>query len=52
MLATDRPFVETKRPWAGSLSEAENLDGVLEIANQIPTLPYRGVVEVRPVVDK
>jgi len=47
----DGPFAETKEQLGGyHLIECKDLDEALSIARRIPTLPYGGVVEVRPLL--
>ncbi len=46
----DGPFAETKEQLGGyHLLECRDLDEALALAERIPTLPYGGVVEVRPL---
>jgi len=48
---TDGPFAETKEQLGGyHLVECRDLDEALSIAARIPTLPFGGVIEVRPLV--
>lgn len=48
---TDGPFTETKEALGGFyIIEADDLDGALAIAQQIPAA-WRGNVEVRPVME-
>lgn len=48
---TDGPFAETKEVLGGFyLIEADDLDGALAVAQQIPG-SWRGSVEVRPVME-
>ena len=50
-LITDGPFADTKEVFGGFyLLEADDLDGALEIAAQIPAARLGGSVEVRPMV--
>ena len=52
-LTTDGPFAETKEVLGGFyLYEADDLDGVLEVAARIPAARMGGVVEVRPLVER
>jgi hypothetical protein len=52
-LLTDGPFVEAKEHLGGFLLvEADDLDGVLEIAARIPAARMGGAVEVRPLVER
>jgi hypothetical protein len=49
----DGPFAETKEQLGGyHLIECKDLDEALSIARRIPTLPYGGVVEVRPLMSE
>jgi hypothetical protein len=51
MAITDGPFAETKEQLGGyHLIECKDLDEAISIANRIPTIPYGGTVEVRPLV--
>ena len=46
----DGPFAETKEQLGGyHLLDCRDLDEALALAERIPTLPYGGVVEVRPL---
>lgn len=46
----DGPFAETKEQLGGyHLVECRDLDEAIAIAKRIPTLPFGGKVEVRPV---
>ena len=48
---TDGPFTETKEQLGGyHLVECANIDEAIAIAQQIPTLPAGGTIEVRPVL--
>jgi hypothetical protein len=48
---TDGPFAETKEQLGGyHLIECRDLDEAISIARRIPTIPYGGTVEVRPLV--
>jgi hypothetical protein len=50
-LITDGPFAETKEQLGGyHLVECANQAEAVAIAQQIPTLPFGGAVEVRQVV--
>jgi len=50
LVTTDGPFAETKEQLGGyHLVECRDLDEALSIAGRIPTLPYGGVIEVRPL---
>ena len=47
---TDGPFVETKEQLGGyHLIECKDLDEAISIAKRIPTIPFGGTIEVRPV---
>jgi len=47
---TDGPFAETKEQLGGyHLIECKDLDEAISIAKRIPTIPYGGTVEVRPL---
>jgi len=51
LVITDGPFAETKEQLGGyHLVECRDLDEAISIAARIPTLPFGGVVEVRPLV--
>jgi hypothetical protein len=51
-LTTDGPFVELKEAIGGYLIlEADNLDGAIELAAQIPAARMGGAIEVRPIVE-
>ena len=51
--ATDGPFAETKEHLGGyHLIECGNLDEAISIAKRIPTIPFGGSVEVRPLVQR
>jgi len=46
----DGPFAETREQLGGyHLVECKDLDEAISIAGRIPTLPYGGVIEVRPL---
>jgi hypothetical protein len=46
----DGPFAETKEQLGGyHLIECRDLDEAMAIASRIPTLPFGGTIEVRPV---
>lgn len=46
----DGPFAETKEQLGGyHLVECANLDEAISIAKRIPTIPFGGTVEVRPL---
>jgi hypothetical protein len=50
---TDGPFAETKEQLGGyHLMECRSLDEAISIASRIPTIPYGGTVEVRPLVQQ
>lgn len=47
---TDGPFAETKEQLGGyHLIECRDLDEAISIARRIPTIPFGGAVEVRPL---
>jgi hypothetical protein len=47
---TDGPYAETKEQLGGfHLIECANLDEAISIAKRIPTIPFGGTVEVRPL---
>ena len=47
----DGPFAETKEQLGGyHLVECKDLDEALSIAKRIPTIPYGGKIEVRPLM--
>jgi len=49
---TDGPFAETKEQLGGyHLVECNDLDEAISIAKRIPTIPYGGTVEVRPLAN-
>jgi hypothetical protein len=49
-VTTDGPFAETKEQVGGyHLVECKDLDEAISIAKRIPTIPYGGTVEVRPL---
>jgi hypothetical protein len=49
-VVTDGPFAETKEQLGGyHLIECRDLDEALSIAKRIPTIPFGGAVEVRPL---
>lgn len=51
LVITDGPYAETKEQLGGyHLVECRDLDEAISIAARIPTLPFGGVVEVRPLV--
>lgn len=50
---TDGPFAETKEQLGGyHLLECRDLDEAIAIARRIPTIPFGGTVEVRPLVQR
>ena len=47
---SDGPFAETKEQLGGyHLIDCRDLDEAISIAKRIPTLPFGGTVEVRPI---
>ena len=49
-VATDGPYAETKEQLGGyHLIECGDVDEAIAIAQRIPTIPYGGAVEVRPL---
>lgn len=47
---TDGPFAETKEQLGGyHLIECKDLDEAISIAKRIPTVPFGGTIEVRPL---
>ena len=47
---TDGPFAETKEQLGGyHLIECKDLDEAISIAKRIPTIPFGGSIEVRPL---
>jgi hypothetical protein len=47
---TDGPFAETKEHLGGyHVIECKDLDEAISIARGIPTLPFGGAIEVRPI---
>lgn len=49
-VVTDGPFAETKEQLGGyHLVECRDLDEAIAIAQRIPTIPFGGAVEVRPL---
>jgi hypothetical protein len=47
---TDGPFAETKEQLGGyHLVECRDLDEAIAIARRIPTIPFGGSIEVRPL---
>lgn len=50
---TDGPFAETKEQLGGyHLVECHNLDEAIAIAKRIPTIPFGGTIEVRPLEER
>jgi hypothetical protein len=50
LVVTDGPYVETKEQLGGyHLVECKDLEEAISIAKRIPTLPFGGTVEVRPL---
>lgn len=48
---TDGPFAETKEQIGGyHLIECKGLDEAIAIAKRIPTIPFGGTIEVRPLL--
>jgi hypothetical protein len=46
----DGPFAETKEQLGGyHLIECKNLDEAIGVAKRIPTIPFGGAIEVRPL---
>jgi hypothetical protein len=51
-LLTDGPFIDSKEHLAGLIViEAENLDGALEVAQELQDARTGGAIEVRPVFE-
>ncbi|HEY2436728.1 MAG TPA: YciI family protein [Solirubrobacteraceae bacterium] len=51
-LLTDGPFIDSKEYLAGLIIiEAENLDGALEVAQELQDARTSGAIEVRPVFE-
>ena len=51
-LLTDGPFVDAKEHVGGfAVVEADDLDGVLELAARIPVARLGGAIEVRPLAE-
>jgi hypothetical protein len=49
-VVVDGPFAETKEQLGGyHVMECKDLDEAISIAKRIPTIPYGGAVEVRPL---
>jgi hypothetical protein len=47
---TDGPFAETKEQLGGyHLIECKDFDEAISIAKRIPTIPFGGTIEVRPL---
>ena len=52
-LLTDGPFVDSKDFLGGFIVvEADNLDGALDVANELQELQRAGAIEVRPVLEE
>ena len=52
MLLTDGPFIDSKEYLAGLIMiEAENLDGALDVAQELQDARTGGAIEVRPVFE-
>ena len=50
LVVTDGPYAETKEQLGGyHLIECNDFDEAMAIAERIPTLPFGGTVEVRPL---
>jgi hypothetical protein len=50
LVVTDGPYAETKEQVGGyHLIECNGLDEAVAIAQRIPTLPFGGTIEVRPL---
>ena len=50
LAVTDGPFAETKEQLGGyHLIECKDLDEAISIAKRIPTIPFGGSIEVRPL---
>jgi hypothetical protein len=50
LFVTDGPYAETKEQLGGyHLVECRDRDEAISIAKRIPTIPYGGTVEVRPL---
>jgi hypothetical protein len=51
LVVTDGPYAETKEQLGGyHLVECKDLDEAISIAKRIPTIPFGGTVEVRPLM--
>jgi hypothetical protein len=51
LAVTDGPYAETKEQLGGyHLVECNDLDEAISIAKRIPTIPFGGTVEVRPLM--
>jgi hypothetical protein len=52
LFVTDGPYAETKEQLGGyHLIECRDLDEAISLAKRIPTIPYGGAVEVRPLIE-
>jgi hypothetical protein len=52
-VVTDGPYAETKEQLGGyHLVDCKDLDEAISIAERIPTIPYGGAVEVRPLEER
>ena len=50
LAVTDGPFAESKEQVGGyHLIECKDLDEAISIAKRIPTIPFGGTIEVRPL---
>jgi hypothetical protein len=50
LAVTDGPFAETKEQVGGyHLIECKDFDEAISIAKRIPTIPFGGTIEVRPL---
>jgi hypothetical protein len=50
LAVTDGPYAETKEQLGGyHLIECKDLDEAISIAKRIPTIPFGGSIEVRPL---
>jgi hypothetical protein len=53
LAVTDGPFAETKEQVGGyHLIECKDLDEAISIAKRIPTIPFGGTIEVRPLAPR
>lgn len=49
---TDGPFAETKEQMGGyHVVDCRDREEAVSIAKRVPTLPYGGVIEARPLID-